>query len=109
MDTTLKTSASSGMLGANAKIYQLSGVQSEDEDNYDRDEEEEDDEEAMEDDDDDDELYRLGSASHYPVLQATRIMPAASVREEEVEEEDERMGGGAAGRSDDESDEWAGN
>jgi hypothetical protein len=95
------------MLGANAKIYQLSGVQSEDEDNYDR-EEEEDDEEAMEDEDDDD-LYRLGSASHYPVLQATRVMPV-SVREEEIEEEDERMGdGGAAGRSDDESDEWAGN
>jgi hypothetical protein len=54
-------------------------VQSEDEENYDR-EEEEDDEEAME-EDDDDELYRLGSASHYPVLQATRVMPA-SVREE---------------------------
>ena len=104
---TLRTSTSSGMLGANAKIYQLSGVQSEDEDNYDR-EEEEDDEEAME-DEDDDELYRLGSASHYPVLQATRVMPA-SVREEEIEEEDERMAGGrAAGRSDDESDEWAGN
>ena len=44
--------------------------------------------------DDEEELYRLGSASHYPVLQATRVMPP-SVREEEVEEEedDERMGG----------------
>lgn len=96
------------MLGANAKIYQLSGVQSEDEDNYDREEGEEDDEEAME-DDDDDELYRLGSATHYPVLQATRVMPASVREQEEIEEEDERMGGGAAGRSDDGSDEWAGN
>jgi len=45
--------------------------------------------------DDDNTIYRLGSASHYPVLQATRIIPANSVREEEVEdEEDERMPGG---------------
>lgn len=65
-------------------------------------------------DDDDNTIYRLGSSSHYPVLQATRIMPSNAVREEEVEdEEDERMPGGGrgpqGGRSDDdESDEWAG-
>ena len=63
--------------------------------------------------DDDNTIYRLGSASHYPVLQATRIIPANSVREEEVEdEEDERMPGGGArnqrSESEGESDEWAG-
>ena len=114
------TLRSASATGANAKIYQLSGVHSDD-DEDDDDYHEEHSEEAMQDDEDDDDddnaIYRLGSGvSHYPVLQATRIMPNAAnaVREEEVEdeEEDERMGGaGAAGRrseNEGDSDEWAG-
>jgi len=115
--------SSSVATGANAKIYQLAGVHSDDDEDDDDDyQDEQHSEEAMQDDEDDEDnaIYRLGSAaSHYPVLQATRIMPNA-VREEEVEdeeeEEDERMMGGAgaqaAGRrseNEGDSDEWAGN